>query len=239
MKHTEVKAGWSDQGRLLAGRMKTTSPQFPFSVTPCNPQPYTARNPACHPLRSAPHGGNTRNDDHSELFALDVVQEVLLQRLQHGEGQGVPLPGVVQDNVSARQTPSASVKDEPLYGRGVSAFGSLRCSERTRRNFPPRPPPPEQRRSLAPCGPCAPRGTAPRRLTARPPPAAAASAPLLAPRCCRPRPGAGPRARSTATARRPPPSAPCGSLLTPSPALLTLQPRDFGRQRLRAQKAGS
>lgn len=113
--------------------MKTTSPQLPFSVTARNPQPYTARS---HPPRSAPHGGNTRDDDHSELFALDVVQEVLLQRLQHGQGQGVPLPGVVQDNVSARRAPGASLKDEPLHGRAASAFGSPRRSGRTRRDFP-------------------------------------------------------------------------------------------------------
>jgi len=188
---------------------------------------------ASHPPPSALHRGDTRNDDHAELFALDVVQEVLLQRLQHGEGQRVPSPGVVQDNVSAKQTLSASVKDEPLCGR-VCVWkpceaqnghgGTFPAAPRRNRHLrhPNRAVPSHRPAAAprAPGGPGAPPSTAPRRLTARPPTAAAASAALLPPRCCRPRPGAALMARSAATAPRPPPSPPrgCGSLLTPSPA---------------------
>lgn len=58
-----------------------------------------------------PPGGcrGTRDDDDAQLPALDVVQQVPPQALQHGQRQRVPPPRVVQDDGAAKPVKHSGV----------------------------------------------------------------------------------------------------------------------------------
>lgn len=69
------------------------------------------------PGAPCPPGRGTRDHDDAELPALDVVQQVPPQALQHGQRQRVPPPRVVQDDGAAKAVKHSGVTVSELRTR--------------------------------------------------------------------------------------------------------------------------